>query len=82
MRRQQRGIAGLVAEVVTELTAGELRTAIGLGGNELGFLSVQQVVTHEGEGDSTEVGTTTKAANHHIGIFACHGHLLLCLQVS
>ena len=37
-------------------------------------------MTHEGEGKTAEVATATEAGNHLIGIFLCHGHLLLCLK--
>ena len=40
---QQRRVTGLVAEVVTELTACELRTAVGLGSDELRLLPVEDV---------------------------------------
>ena len=80
--RQQWGISGLVAKVVAELTACELRTAVGLGCDELCVTLTAQVMTHEGEGDTTEIGTTTEAADHDVGVFACHRHLLLCLQAD
>ena len=80
--RQQRGIACLIAKVVLELAACQFRTRGGLGCNETGLLAFEDVVPHEGEGDAAEVGTTAKAANHHIGIFACHRHLLFCLQAD
>ena len=41
-----------------------------------------QVMTHEGERNTTEVRTATKATNHDIGIFACHLHLFLSLQTD
>ena len=82
VHRQQWGVASLVAEVITELAASELRTTVGLSSDELCGLTVKQVVAHEGEGDTTEVTATAEAANHDVGIFACHRHLLLCLQTD
>ena len=37
-------------------------------------------MTHEWEGDATEVAAAAEAGNHHVGIFASHLHLLLSLQ--
>ena len=82
VHREQRGVTCLVAEVVAELTTGEFRTTVGLGCDELRVTLTTQVMTHEGEGDTTEVGTATEAADHDIGIFACHLHLLLSLQAD
>ena len=82
VHREQWGVTSLVAEVVAELTAGEFRTAVRLGCNELGVALTTQVVTHEGEGDTTEVGTTAEAADHDIRIFASHLHLLFGLQAD
>ena len=82
VHREQRGVTCLVAEVVAELAAGELRTAVGLGCDKLCGLAVLQVMTHEGEGDTAEVGTATEAADHDVGVFACHLHLLLGLQTD
>ena len=79
---QQRRIACLVAEVVAELTAGELRTAVGLGSNKFGVALAAQVVTHEGERNAAEVGTATEAADDNVGVFACHLHLLLSLETD
>ncbi len=79
---QQRSVACLVAEVVTELSASKFRTAVGLGSNKLCCLAVLQVMTHEGEGDTAEVRTTTETANDDVGIFASHLHLLLCLETD
>ena len=77
---EQRRVASLIAKVVLELAACQLRTALWLGSNELGGLAVLDVVTHKGEGDAAEVATAAKAGNHHVGIFASHSHLLLGLQ--
>ena len=82
VHREQRGVTSLVAEVVAELTACEFRTAVGLGCDELCVTLTTQVVTHEGEGDTTEVTTATEATDHDIGIFACHLHLLFCFQTN
>ena len=79
---EQRCVACLVAKVVAELTAGQLRTAVGLGGNEFCVTLTAQVVAHKGERDTTEVTTATEAANHNIRIFSCHLHLLLGLQTD
>ena len=80
--RQQGRVASLVAEVVAELAACELRTAVWLGSDELGVTLAAQVVAHEGEGNTAEVGTAAEAGNYHVGIFASHLHLLLCLQTD
>ena len=55
VHREQRGVTSLVAEVVAELSASELRAAVGLGCDELCVALTTQVVTHEGEGDTAEV---------------------------
>ena len=39
-------------------------------------------MTHEWEGDATEVAAAAEAGNHHVGIFASHLHLLLSLQTD
>ena len=44
---------------------------------KLGLLAVEDIMTHEGESDTTEVAATTETSNHCVGIFTCHGHLLL-----
>ena len=79
---QQWGIACFVAEIIAELSTCELRTTVGLSGDEFGLLAVFQVVTHKGEGDAAKVGSATEAANHHIRIFASHCHLLLSLETD
>ena len=79
---QQWCVTCLVTEIVAELTASQLRTAVGFGSDELRVLAVKKVVTHEGERDTTEVRTTAEAANHDIRIFASHLHLLLSLQAD
>ena len=52
---EQGCVASLVAKVIAELTTRQLRTAVGLGSNELGVALTAQVVAHEGERDTTEV---------------------------
>ena len=79
---QQRRVASLVAKVVAELAACQLRTAVRLSSNELSLLAVEDVVAHEGESNAAEVGAATEAGNHHIGIFTSHLHLLLSLQTD
>ena len=79
---QQWRVAGLVAEVVAELSSGELGAAVGLCGDELGLLAVEQVVAHEGEGDASEVGASSEASDDDIGILAGHLHLLLGLKAD
>ena len=78
--RQQGGIARLIAKVVFKLTTGELGAALRLGRNKLSFLTLKNVVTHEGEGQTTKVTTATEASNHLVGIFARHLHLLFGLK--
>ena len=80
---QQGCVACLVAKVVAELSAGELRAAVGLGGNELSVgVPAAQLVAHEGEGDATEVAAAAEASDDHVGILAGHLHLLLGLQAD
>ena len=55
VHRQQWGIASLVTKVIAELTAGEFRATVRLCCDKLSMTLPTQVVTHEGEGDTTEV---------------------------
>ena len=82
VHRQQRCIACLVAEVVAELAAGELRAAVRLGSDELDVLALEDLVAHEWEGNAAEVGTAAEAGNHYIGELTCHLHLLLSLKAD
>ena len=79
---QERGHAGLVAEVILELAAGQLGAAGRFGGDEAGLLAVLDVVAHERIGDAGEVGAAAEAGDHDVGIFAGEGHLLLGLQAD
>ena len=82
VHREERSESGLVTKVILELTAGELRAGRRLGCNEAGLLSFLDLVTHEWEGDATEVATSTEAGNHDVWILACHFHLLLCFEAD
>ena len=39
-------------------------------------------MAHKGEADSSKIGTATKATDNHVGIFACHFHLLFGFQTD
>ena len=80
--RQQRGISGFVAKVILEFTTGQFRTRSRFGSNVSGLFSIQDSVAHKGETDSSKIGTTTKATDNHVGIFACHFHLLFGFQTD
>ena len=80
--RNERCISCLVAEIILEDTTRELGATCRFGGNKLGGLAVEDIMTHEGECQSAEVTTTAEAGNHNIGVFACHLHLLLGLKTD
>ena len=82
VHRQQWRIASLVAKVVLKLTTCQFRTRIRLCSDEARLLAILDVVTHEWESDTAEVGSTTEASNHHVWIFTCHLHLLLSLKAD
>ena len=65
VHRQQGSIACLVTEVVAELSTRQLRTAVGLGSDELRMALSAQVMTHEGEGDTTEVRAATDSQSRY-----------------
>ena len=46
------------------------------------FFPVENIVPHEGESNTAEVGTSAKAGNDHIGIFTCHLHLFFGFQAD
>ena len=82
--REQGSVAGLVAEVIFEDTACEFGARSGFGGDEAGVLggTSVEVVAHEREGDAAEVGAAAEAGDHHVGIFAGHGHLFLGFEAD
>lgn len=82
--REQGSVAGFVAEVIFEDAACEFGARSGFGGDEAGFLgcAAVEIVAHEGEGDAAEVGAAAEAGNHHVGIFAGHGHLFLGFEAD
>ena len=82
VHRQERGGPGLVAEVIFELAAGELRAGIRLGRDEAGLLAVPDVVAHERIGDAGEIGAAAEAGDDDVRIFARQGHLLLGFQAD
>ena len=77
---QQRGVSCYIAKVILEHAMGQFRTTGWLGCYETGLLAFQNIVTHEGEGNTTEIRTTAKASYDNIGIFTRLLHLFLCLQ--
>ena len=79
---QQRGISGFVAKVILEFTTGQFRTRSRFGSNVSGLFPIQDSVAHKGEADSSKIGTATKATDNHVGIFACHFHLLFGFQTD
>ena len=79
---QQRRIACLISKVILELAACQLRAGCRFRSDKTGLLSFQDIVTHEGEGDAAEVGTSAEATDHHIGILTCQLHLLLGFQTD
>lgn len=79
---QQRCIPSLVTEVILELTTSQFRTTVRLSSDKLRLLTLQDVMTHKGEGDTTEVTATTETSNHHVRILPSHRHLLLSLQTD
>ena len=82
VHRQQRCIASLITEVVLKLSACQFRTTLGLSSDKFRFLAVEDVVTHEGEGNTTKVRATAEAGNHRIRIFPSLCHLFLSLQTD
>ena|SRR5574344_101775 len=76
---QQWSVTCLITEIILELTASQLRTALRLCSNKLSMALACEVVTEEWEGNTTKVTTTTETSNHLIRILTCHRHLLLCL---
>ena len=80
--RQQRRVARLVAEVVTELSARQLRARRRLGGDKARFLPFEDIVAHERERDTPEIRPAAEAADHDVGILAGHLHLFLGLEAD
>ena len=80
--RQQRSISSLITKVIFKLTTSQLRTALWFCSDKLGMLLALQVMTHEWEGKSTKVTTTTKTSNHLVRILTRHRHLLFSLQTD
>ena len=79
---QERGHAGLVAEVIFEFTLGQFGAGAGLGRDEAGLLAILDVVAHERKGQAAEVGAAAEAGNHDIRIFSSQGHLFLGFQAD
>ena len=81
--RDQRGEARLVAKVIVEHTLGELGAAQRLSCDEAGILMLAgEGVAHERECQTAKVTAAAEATDNHVGIFARHLHLLLCLQTD
>ena len=75
-------ITSLITKVVFKLTTSQLRAAFRFCCNKFSILSILNLMTHEREGDSTKVTTTTKTSYHSIRILTSHSHLLFCLQTN
>src|SRR5690554_2214811 len=76
----QRGVPGLVAEIVFELTTRQLGTRGRFHGYKPGVFVSRHVMAEEGEGDAREVRTAPEATDHHVGIIVRHLHLFLGFQ--
>ena len=75
VHRNQRRIAREIANVVLEDTAREFRTTLRFNRHNARLLTLAEILTQEGEGNTAKVTTTTDAANHHIGLGVGHLHL-------
>ena len=76
----ERRVTRLIAEVVLEAAARQLRARGRFGGYDTQRAPFGQLMPQEGERQSGEVRSAAKAGDHHVRIFASHLHLLLCLQ--
>ena len=80
--RQQRGHAGLVAEVIFELAARQLRAGAGFRRDETRFPAILDVMAHKGIGNAGEVGSAAETGDDDIRILSGQFHLLLGLQAD
>ena len=76
----ERRVTRLIAEVVLEAAARQLRARGRFGGYDTQCAALDQFMSQEGERQSGEVRSAAEAGDHHVRILASHLHLLLRLQ--
>ena len=80
--RKQRCVPGLISEIILELTLCKFRTGCRLCRYESGVSLSREVMTHERECYSTEIGSSAETSYDNVRILSCHLHLLLSLKTD
>lgn len=83
VHRQERSVSGFVAEIVLELSAGQLRAGRRLGRDEAHLLrALLKLMAEERIGYSAEIRTSSEAGNDHVRLLSGELHLFFGLETD